>query len=117
MHLYNSTSVLQREVVFRTGRQGIIDIALEGARLCRAAEASVPEVDIHYEYSPESYTGTELEFAVDICNQVIELGPIHASIHQIDEHIAVADIETLKNLYRRTLERLEAIQPAAQATA
>ncbi len=73
VHLYNSTSVLQREVVFRTDRQGIIDIALEGARLCREFEKRVPETQVFYEYSPESYTGTELEFAVDVCNQVIEI--------------------------------------------
>lgn len=73
VHLYNSTSVLQREVVFRTDRQGIIDIALEGARLCRKYEQTVPETTVYYEYSPESYTGTELEFAVDVCNQVLEV--------------------------------------------
>jgi len=73
VHLYNSTSVLQRDVVFRTDKQGIIDIALNGARLCKAAEALVPGTEIFYEYSPESYTGTELEFAVDVCNQVIEI--------------------------------------------
>jgi len=73
VHLYNSTSILQRDVVFRTDKQGIIDIALEGARLCKAAEALAPGVDIHYEYSPESYTGTELEFAVDVCNQVVDV--------------------------------------------
>lgn len=73
VHLYNSTSILQREVVFRTDKQGIIDIALEGARLCRQYEKTVPEVEVFYEYSPESYTGTELEFAVDICNQVLEV--------------------------------------------
>jgi len=72
VHLYNSTSVLQREVVFRTDRQGIVDIALEGVRLCREAEKTVPETAVFYEYSPESYTGTELDFALDICNQVIE---------------------------------------------
>jgi 2-isopropylmalate synthase len=65
--------VLQRDVVFRTDKQGIIDIALEGARLCKAAEALVPGTEIFYEYSPESYTGTELEFALDICNQVLEV--------------------------------------------
>ena len=76
VHLYNSTSVLQRDVVFRTDKQGIIDIALEGARLCRAAEKLAPGVDIYYEYSPESYTGTELEFALDVCNQVLDVfGP------------------------------------------
>ncbi len=73
VHLYNSTSILQREVVFRTDRQGIIDIALEGARLCRQYEQTIPETAVYYEYSPESYTGTELEFAVDVCNQVIEI--------------------------------------------
>jgi 2-isopropylmalate synthase len=73
VHLYNSTSILQREVVFRTDQQGIIDIALNGARLCREAEALVPGTEIFYEYSPESYTGTELEFAVDVCNQVLDV--------------------------------------------
>lgn len=73
VHLYNSTSILQRDVVFRTDKQGIIDIALEGARLCREYEKRIPETQVFYEYSPESYTGTELEFALDICNQVIEI--------------------------------------------
>ncbi|UWF76658.1 MULTISPECIES: 2-isopropylmalate synthase [Microbacterium] len=73
VHLYNSTSVLQRDVVFRTDKQGIIDIALNGARLCRQYEKTVPGTQVYYEYSPESYTGTELEFAVDVCNQVLEV--------------------------------------------
>ena len=73
VHLYNSTSVLQRDVVFRTDKQGVIDIALNGARLCKAAESIVPDTEIFYEYSPESYTGTELDFALDVCNQVIEI--------------------------------------------
>ena len=73
VHLYNSTSVLQRDVVFRTDKQGIIDIALAGARLCREYEKRIPETTVYYEYSPESYTGTELEFAADICNQVLEV--------------------------------------------
>lgn len=73
VHLYNSTSVLQREVVFRTDEQGIVDIALEGARLCKKYEATIPQTDVYYEYSPESYTGTELEFALRICNEVLEV--------------------------------------------
>ncbi|OII40823.1 2-isopropylmalate synthase [Plantibacter sp. MMLR14_011] len=73
VHLYNSTSVLQRDVVFRSDKQGIIDLALHGARKCREMESTVPGTQIYYEYSPESYTGTELEFAVDICNQVVEV--------------------------------------------
>jgi 2-isopropylmalate synthase len=72
VHLYNSTSVLQRDVVFRTDKAGILDIALQGARWCTQYEATVPGTDIYYEYSPESYTGTELEYAVEVCNAVIE---------------------------------------------
>lgn len=73
VHLYNSTSILQRDVVFRTDKQGIIDIALEGARLCRSLESEVSGTNVFYEYSPESYTGTELEFAVEVCNAVLEV--------------------------------------------
>ncbi|HAN24433.1 MAG TPA: 2-isopropylmalate synthase [Microbacterium ginsengisoli] len=73
VHLYNSTSILQRDVVFRTDTQGVIDIALEGARLCREFEKRIPETAVYYEYSPESYTGTELEFAAEICNAVLEV--------------------------------------------
>lgn len=73
VHLYNSTSVLQRDVVFRTDKQGIIDIAVQGARWCKQYEETVPETAIYYEYSPESYTGTELEFAAEVCNRVMEI--------------------------------------------
>lgn len=73
VHLYNSTSTLQREVVFRTDEDGIIDIAVSGARFCRKYEELVPDTDVYYEYSPESYTGTELEFAVRVCNAVLEV--------------------------------------------
>lgn len=72
MHFYNSTSVLQRRVVFNTDKQGVIDIALAGARKCMELESEVPDTEIYYEYSPESYTGTELEFARDVCNAVIK---------------------------------------------
>ncbi|MDT0165324.1 2-isopropylmalate synthase [Actinotalea sp. AC32] len=73
VHLYNSTSILQREVVFRSDEDGIVDIALEGARLCRKYEETIPGTEVFYEYSPESYTGTELEFALRICNAVLDV--------------------------------------------
>ncbi|ROS73672.1 2-isopropylmalate synthase [Cellulomonas sp. PhB143] len=73
VHLYNSTSVLQREVVFGKDEDGIVDIALEGAKLCKKFEETVPGTTVFYEYSPESYTGTELEFAARICNEVLEV--------------------------------------------
>ena len=74
VHFYNSTSPLQRRVVFGLDRDGITDIATQGARLCvKYAEMLTPGTDIRYEYSPESYTGTELEYAVEVCSKVIEV--------------------------------------------
>ena len=73
VHLYNSTSILQRDVVFRSDREGIKRIATDGAKLCRESEAICAGTDIYYEYSPESYTGTELEYAAEVCNDVLEI--------------------------------------------
>lgn len=73
VHFYNSTSILQRDVVFREDRQGIMDIALHGARFCREMEKKIPQTKVYYEYSPESFTGTELEYAVEVCNAVLEV--------------------------------------------
>ncbi len=73
VHLYNSTSVLQRRVVFGLDQDGIVDVALQGARMCRKLEETIPETTVYYEYSPESFTGTELEFAARICNEVVEV--------------------------------------------
>ena len=70
VHLYNSTSTLQRRVVFGLDRDGIRDIAVQGARICAKLAEGMGDTDIYFEYSPESYTGTELEFAVDVCNSV-----------------------------------------------
>ncbi|NNC80125.1 MAG: 2-isopropylmalate synthase [Acidimicrobiales bacterium] len=73
VHIYNSTSTLQREVVFGLDEDGIVDIALKGAALCRELESTIPETKVHYEYSPESFTGTELPFAKRICDEVIDI--------------------------------------------
>ncbi len=73
VHLYNSTSILQRDVVFRSDREGIKQIAVEGAKLCKAAEPIAAGTEIYYEYSPESYTGTELEYALEVSNAVLEV--------------------------------------------
>src|SRR4051794_22181748 len=70
VHLYNSTSTLQRKVVFGLPREGISDIAVQGARLCQKLTETVPDTDVFFEYSPESFTGTELDFAVEVCNAV-----------------------------------------------
>jgi 2-isopropylmalate synthase len=73
VHLYNSTSTLQRRVVFGLDRDGIIDIAVRGAECVRDHAAAMPETEVVYEYSPESFTGTELDFAVRICEAVADV--------------------------------------------
>jgi len=70
VHLYNSTSTVQRRVVFNLDRKGVIDIAVRGATLIRDLAAEQPATQWTFEYSPESFTGTELEFAVEICDAV-----------------------------------------------
>jgi 2-isopropylmalate synthase len=74
VHLYNSTSTLQRRVVFGLDEDGIADIATTGARLClKYADEMAGDTEIFFEYSPESYTGTELPFAARVCNEVLEV--------------------------------------------
>ncbi|MBR7744112.1 2-isopropylmalate synthase [Phycicoccus sp. BSK3Z-2] len=103
VHFYNSTSVLQRRVVFGMSQDGIVDIALQAARLCRKLEETVPETDVYYEYSPESYTGTELEFAVRICNEVIDVidpTPDHKMIVNLPATVEMAT----PNVYADSIE-------------
>jgi 2-isopropylmalate synthase len=73
LHFYNSTSELQRRVVFGLDTEGITNIAVEAARLCKKLEHTVPGLDVRYEYSPESFTGTEVEYAVQICEAVMDV--------------------------------------------
>ena len=103
VHFYNSTSVLQRRVVFNQDKQGIMDIALAGARKCRSMESLIPETDVYYEYSPESYTGTELEYAVEVCNAVIEIidpKPDHQMVINLPATVEMAT----PNVYADSIE-------------
>lgn len=70
VHLYNSTSTLQRRVVFGMDKDGIKQIAVDGAKICKTLVDTVPGTKVYFEYSPESYTGTELDFALEVCNAV-----------------------------------------------
>jgi 2-isopropylmalate synthase len=93
MHVYNSTSVAQRRVVFRTDRAGIIDIAVRGASVVREHALRQPDTDWTFEYSPESFTGTELDFAVQICdavNAVWEPTPQRKSILNLPATVEMA---------------------------
>jgi len=73
VHFYNSTNPLQREVVFGLDKAGIVDIAVNAARMARKLEQTVPETAIRYEYSPESFTLTEPDFAIEICEAVMDV--------------------------------------------
>jgi 2-isopropylmalate synthase len=71
VHLYNSTSILQRRVVFGLDKPGITAIAVEAARLCRSLETRLPGTQVRYGYTPESFTGTEIEYSLEICSAVM----------------------------------------------
>ncbi|MGD0166673.1 MAG: 2-isopropylmalate synthase [Gaiellaceae bacterium] len=73
VHLYNSTSELQRRIVFRSDREGVKKIAVNGAEWCLRGVETVPETDVRFEYSPESFTGTELDYAVEVCEAVMDI--------------------------------------------
>ncbi|HEX5366719.1 MAG TPA: 2-isopropylmalate synthase [Acidimicrobiales bacterium] len=86
VHFYNSTSILQRRVVFGLGYDGITQIATDAARLARKLEDTVPGTAVRYEYSPESFTGTEVDYAVEICAAVgdaLELAPDEEVIYNL----------------------------------
>ena len=73
VHLYNSTSTLQRRTVFKMNRKEIIALGVKGAQLIKEEAAKHPETSFRYEYSPESFTGTELDFALEICEAVMDV--------------------------------------------
>ncbi|WP_214059038.1 2-isopropylmalate synthase [Nocardioides aquaticus] len=106
VHLYNSTSTLQRRVVFGLDQDGIRDIAVQGARLCKKYEEGIPETTVFYEYSPESYTGTELEFAVRVCNDVLEVFEPTADKPVIINLPATVEMTT-PNLYADSIEWMD----------
>src|SRR6202051_577460 len=93
MHVYNSTSTTQRRVVFRLDRAGIIDIAVRGATAVREHALRQRDTEWVFQYSPESFTGTELDFAVEVCdavNAVWEPTPQHKSILNLPATVEMA---------------------------
>jgi 2-isopropylmalate synthase len=103
MHVYNSTSVAQRRVVFRTDRAGIMDIAVRGASVVREHALKQPDTEWTFQYSPESFTGTELDFAVEVCdavNAVWEPTPDRKSILNLPATVEMAT----PNIYADQIE-------------
>ena len=103
VHLYNSTSTLQRRVVFGLDKEGIKKIATDGAQICLDLMSTVPETKVSFEYSPESYTGTELEFAVEVCNAVNAIWKPTSSWKTIMNLPATVEMAT-PNIYADSIE-------------
>jgi 2-isopropylmalate synthase len=103
VHFYNSTSILQRRVVFGLDKPGIVDIAVNAARLCKKLEPTLSGTDVLYEYSPESYTGTEVDFAVEICEAVMDVIEPTSDRKIILNLPATVEMYT-PNLYADTIE-------------
>src|SRR6201992_3349887 len=115
VHFYNSTWVLQRRVVFGLDKAGITDIATSAAHLCRKyQEIHTPDTDIFYEYSPESYTGTELEYALEICSAVIDVidpTPARPLIVNLPANVEMAT----PNVYADSIEWMSRKLPRRQS--
>jgi 2-isopropylmalate synthase len=112
VHLYNSTSFAQRQQVFKLETKGVIDIAQQGAQLFLKYAKEMPETDFRFQYSPESFTGTEMEFALEICNAVIDVWQptrekkviinLPATVAMSLPHVYASQIEYMcKNLHQR----------------
>jgi len=103
VHLYNSTSTTQRRVVFGLDRDGVREIAVEGAKLCRELAERKPNQDIRFEYSPESFTATEPEYALEVCEAVMDVFEPTPERKLILNLPATVELST-PNLYADTIE-------------
>ena len=103
VHFYNSTSILQRRVVFRADRDAVKKIATDGARLCVEEAEKYPDTAWRFEYSPESYTGTELEYAVEVCNAVADIVAPTPEVPLIVNLPATVEMAT-PNVYADSIE-------------
>ncbi len=103
VHLYNSTSTVQRRVVFGLERDGITRIAVDGARLIKKLTQSIPETEVVLEYSPESFTGTELDYAKEICEAVMDVWQPTAEHPMIFNLPATVEMAT-PNVYADQIE-------------
>ncbi|WP_294465823.1 2-isopropylmalate synthase [uncultured Anaerofustis sp.] len=103
VHLYNSTSVLQRDVVFNASKEEVTKIAVKGAKKFLEEMKKYPETEFTFEYSPESYTGTEMDYAVEICNAVIDVWHGHVKNKIIINLPSTVEMATA-NIYADQIE-------------
>src|SRR5690242_14979499 len=104
IHVYNSTSTLQRRVVFGLDKAGIKDIAVRGAQWCQKyAESLLSGTDVRWQYSPESFTGTELDYAVEVCEAVMDVWEPSADRKVVLNLPATVEMAT-PNIYADSIE-------------
>jgi 2-isopropylmalate synthase len=103
VHFYNSTSTLQRKVVFKQDKAGIKDIAINGANRVKNLALQNPDTDWRFEYSPESFTGTELEYAAEVCDAVVEILK-EVSNHKIIINLPATVEMSTPNIYGDQIE-------------
>ena len=103
IHLYNSTSTLQRKVVFNKDKKGITKIATDGAELVKNLSSEMSGINWQFQYSPESFTGTELEYALEVCNRVNEIWEPTKSKKTIMNLPATVELST-PNIYADQIE-------------
>ena len=103
VHFYNSTSTLQRKVVFKQDKTGIKDIAINGAKKIKDLALQNPDTDWRFEYSPESFTGTELEYAAEVCDEVVEILK-EVSDHKIIINLPATVEMSTPNIYGDQIE-------------
>jgi 2-isopropylmalate synthase len=106
VHVYNSTSTLQREVVFRTDRQGVKAIAVDGARGVQECASRYPGTDWTFQYSPESFTGTEVDYALEVCDAVTEVWQSAPDRKAIINLPATVELST-PNIYADLIEWMD----------
>src|SRR5690606_5592812 len=115
VHVYNSTSVVQREKVFKTDKQGIKDIAVKGAQEVKRHAENYPQTEWICQYSRESFTGTEVDYAVEVCNAVIDVWqptPEHKCIINLPATVEMATPNVFADqieLFCRLLDKRDAV--------
>ena len=103
VHFYNSTSTLQRKVVFNQDKDGIKEIAINGALKIKELALANPDTDWSFEYSPESFTGTELDYAAEVCDAVVEILK-EVSKHKIIINLPATVEMSTPNIYGDQIE-------------
>ena len=114
VHFYNSTSALQRRVVFGLDKAGITRVAVEAAKQCRELEARLPGTNVRYEYSPESFTGTEVDYSVEVCSAVMDVIQPTAGWPIILNLPATVEMST-PNVYADLIEHVHRHLPRREA--